>query len=87
MNIRIFRIFEFMSELNDSDKAEEPGLNYQSSKKIMVFNSFEKMNEEDARIAAETDPLENFRRVTELLKKMYAKELALPKNKTVYFKK
>ena len=78
--------------MSDTPKHEnevnEPGLNYQPMKKTLTFfKSFEEMNEADAMEAAKMDPLENLRQVTELIKRIYAKELSNKRSeKTIYLK-
>ncbi|MFT4095167.1 MAG: HNH endonuclease domain-containing protein [Niabella sp.] len=65
----------------------EPEVIYETKKHtLQKFDSFEEMNEADAKSAAETTPLEHLKQTTELIKQVYAKELENPSDKKIKFR-
>ena len=64
-----------MEENNDNTK-----------RKIRIFKSFEEAEEADANEVAALSPIQLFQNVTMLIKRIYAKELETPMNKTIRFK-
>lgn len=52
-------------------------------KTIKKFDSFEEMNEEDAREKAALSPIEHLQNATSLIEKLYAEELKKPMDKKI----
>ncbi len=55
--------------------------------KLTIFNSFEEMNEFDAKESARFSPLENLQQTTALIKRIYAEELKKPFSDFVIYNK
>ena len=57
-------------------KANKPDFGYDAGNmKITLFNSFEEMNEAEAKEAAAFTPVENLKMVTAYIKQVFAEEL------------
>lgn len=72
-----------------SHKVKKPPVNYESEQmKITIFNSFEEMNEADAKERAAFTPIQNLKMVTEYIKHSFAQELQdKMTDLTIHFKK
>ena len=77
-----------MSEKDsDQDKVNEPAAEYQKQE-IRFFNSFEEMNDADAKEMATFSPVQHLQHITEYLKHAFAKELEdKVKDLNIHFKK
>lgn len=64
-----------MKKTTKNENVEDSHTEYER-KSLKVFNSFEDENVASAKIMSERSPLENFRIAHEMIKAMYAKELA-----------
>ena len=62
----------------------EPPFVYERS--IRAFNSFEEMNEADAKAMAKITGINHLQNATSLIKRVYSEELKNPMNKKLSFK-
>lgn len=72
------------SSNNNNSIVNEPATTYQLT--LKKFDSFEEMNEADAKIKANMSPQQHIANVTERIKEMYKDELKNPMNKELKFK-
>jgi hypothetical protein len=73
--------------MKPEDELNKPKATYQKKLQIRPFNSFEEMNEADAKERANISPEQHLINTTQRIKNMYADELFLPMGKTLKFKK
>jgi len=73
-------------KIENKDKLNDPILKYEIKQQLKFFRSFNEINEADAEKMAALTPIENFQKVTFLLKKIYAEELNKSMNKQIKFK-
>ena len=59
---------------------------YQKKQRVRKFNSFEEMNEADAKEMAAITPITHLRNATILTKKVFSEELKKPMDMTIKFK-
>jgi hypothetical protein len=74
------------TDSNPPSKVTEPVSNYGNTT-LSFFNSFEEMEQSEARQLAALSPVEHLQNATELIKRVYAKELSnMTLDKTIHFK-
>jgi|GEM_PF-1753902 hypothetical protein len=69
-----------------NEQVNEPVAVFNKSK-LTMFNSFEEMNEYDIKEMALFSPTQRFQHITELLKRMFAKELKKKMDLKIHFEK
>ena len=71
-------------EIN-KDKVNEPSMVY-SKKSVRFFDTYEEMNNSDAKEMSAISGLQHLANVTILIKNIFAEELKKPMDKKVHFK-
>ncbi len=70
--------------MKKSQKLSEPEATYSTS--IRKFDSFEQMNEADAKEMADISAVDHLRNTVHLIRKIFSEELKRPMNKRIKFK-
>ena len=76
------------TKVSNDNLVNEPSAEYGAGMGLTFFNSFEEMEEHDAKELSALSPLQHLKNATALIKKVFAKELKTEmKDMKLFFKK